>query len=71
LENFGWVGYQPPQTALDVDLLVADEWVPDYLSTAIVREEDFSAPTSIVPVALDVDTEAAWFEAWGQAKGGV
>ncbi|HUO46345.1 MAG TPA: extracellular solute-binding protein [Acidimicrobiia bacterium] len=71
LENFGWVGYQPPHTAIDPETLVADEWVPEYLESTIVREEDFSNPVANVPIQLDVDTEAAWFEAWTQVQGGV
>ena len=71
LENFGWVGYQPPQTDLDVDSLVADEWVPEYLSSAIVREEDFDNSSAVVPVSLDVDAEAAWFDAWTRVQGSV
>ena len=71
LENFGWVGYQPPQVDLDVDSLVADEWVPEYLSSAIVREDDFANQSAIVPVSLDVDVEATWFDAWSRVQGGV
>jgi spermidine/putrescine transport system substrate-binding protein len=70
LENFGWVGYQPPHTAIDPETLVADEWVPEYLESAIVREEDFTNPKGNVPVQLDPDTEAAWLEAWSRAQRG-
>ena len=69
LENFGWVGYQPPQTSLDPETLVADEWVPPYLESTIVREEDFDNPNGNVPIQLDADTEAAWLEAWSRVQG--
>lgn len=71
LENFGWVGYQPPQTAIDPGTLVADEWVPEYLESAIVREEDFANPVANVPIQLDVESEAAWLEAWSRVQSGV
>lgn len=69
LENFGWVGYQPPMTAMDPDTLVADEWVPPYLESAIVREEDFANPNANVPTQLDADQDAAWLEAWSRVQG--
>jgi spermidine/putrescine transport system substrate-binding protein len=69
LENFGWVGYQPPMTSIDPETLVADEWVPEYLESAIVREEDFDNPNGNVPIQLDADTEALWLEAWSRVQG--
>jgi spermidine/putrescine transport system substrate-binding protein len=69
LENFGWVGYQPPMTAMDPDTLVADEWVPPYLESAIVREEDFDNAVANVPIQLDADTDALWLEAWSRVQG--
>ena len=42
VENFGWLGYQPPQTSLDPDSVVADGYVPAHLeSSASIRPEDF------------------------------
>ncbi|MGA7098149.1 MAG: extracellular solute-binding protein [Acidimicrobiia bacterium] len=70
LDNFGWVGYQPPQIGLDPDYLVADEWVPEYLASAIVTEDDFSLPNAWVARQLTVDTEAAWQEQWDRANSG-
>ncbi len=69
LENFGWVGYQPPLTALDPDSLVEDEWVPEYLASAIVREQDFENPMGNVPIQLDADTEEAWLDTWARVQG--
>jgi len=71
LENFGWVGYQPPLTSVNPESLVADEWVPPYLESAIVREEDFENPLANVPIQLDADTDAAWLEAWSTVQGSV
>lgn len=69
LENFGWVGYQPPLNSMDPDTLVADEWVPPYLESAIVRQEDFENPVANIPIQLDAEQDGAWADAWGQVKG--
>lgn len=70
LENFGWVGYQPPQNGLNVDLLVADEWVPPYLDSAIVLPGDFDDPRGVVPYPLEPDVEGRWLDAWSRVKAG-
>ena len=41
LENYGWLGYQPPQNGLDPTSVVADEYVPAHLESAVVRPDDF------------------------------
>ena len=41
-----FVGYQPPFVTLDPDRLVTDEVVPENLTTAVVRESDFTQGTS-------------------------
>ena len=41
LDNFGYIGYQPPQTSLDAASMVADGYVPENLGTAIVKQEWF------------------------------
>lgn len=70
LTNFGWVGYQPPQNGLDVEYLVADEWVPEYLASAIVRPEDFDNPRASVPIALTADQESKLLDAWSKVQAG-
>lgn len=70
LENFGWNGYQPPQNGLDVNLLVEDEWVPDYLSSAIVLPEDFDNPRAVVPIQIAADQEARLLDAWSRVSSG-
>jgi len=70
LDNFGWVGYQPPQTGLDPDRLVADGWVAGWLSSAIVRQEDFDNPSAIVPRELPPEVEALWLDAWSRVQAG-
>jgi spermidine/putrescine transport system substrate-binding protein len=68
LENFGWTGYQPPLTAINPETLVADEYVPPYLDTAIVREDDFEVGQ--VPLQLAPEVEQMWKQAWSSAQSG-
>ncbi len=70
LENFGWNGYQPPQKGLDVNLLVADEWVPEYLASAVVLPEDFDNPRGDVPIQLGAEKEKMWLDAWAKVQAG-
>jgi spermidine/putrescine transport system substrate-binding protein len=68
LHNFSWVGYQPPITAINTETLVADEYVPKYLDTAVVREEDFEVGQ--VPLQLPPEGEQLWKQAWATAQAG-
>ncbi len=70
LENFGWNGYQPPQKGLDVNLFVTDEWVPEYLSSAVVLPEDFDNPRGDVPTQLGAEKEKMWLDAWARVQAG-
>ncbi len=70
LENFAWLGYQPPQINLDPDALVADEWIPENLAAAAVAQEDFSSPQAVVPTQLSPETEALWLDNWNRAVAG-
>jgi spermidine/putrescine transport system substrate-binding protein len=68
LENFGWTGYQPPLTAINPETLVADEYVPPNLDSAIVREDDFELGQ--VPLQLSPEAEQLWKQAWSSAQAG-
>ena len=70
LENFGWNGYQPPQNGLNVDTLVADEWVPEYVSSAVVQPEDFESERAVVPTQLSAEQEGAFLDAWARVTAG-
>jgi spermidine/putrescine transport system substrate-binding protein len=69
VDNFGWVGYQPPQVGLEIDRLVADGYVPDYLASAIVSPEDFEHPNAYVSTQLTPEQEVAWLDAWNRVQG--
>lgn len=68
LENFSWMGYQPPQVGLDPDTLVADEWIPANLAAAAVTSEDFQSANAVVPTQLTPETEALWLEEWNRVQ---
>ncbi|MGL6280339.1 MAG: polyamine ABC transporter substrate-binding protein [Gaiella sp.] len=69
LSNFGYVGYQPPLTALDPDSLVDQEYVPPNLASAIVREEDFVG--GLQELELSPDGQKLWQNAWAEFKAGI
>lgn len=69
LENFGWMGYQPPISAIDPATLIADEWVAPNVETAIITPEDFENPNANVPIQFQPDVDAAWLEAWSRVQG--
>jgi spermidine/putrescine transport system substrate-binding protein len=68
LKNFGYIGYQPPQNALDTEKLVADGYLPENLATAAVREEWFDVAYRLLE--LTVANDAAWHQVWQQFKAG-
>jgi spermidine/putrescine transport system substrate-binding protein len=70
LENFGWVGYQPPQVNLTPAYLIENEWVADFLEPALVTPEDFERETAWVQGPLDAETEALWSDQWTRATSG-
>jgi spermidine/putrescine-binding protein len=70
LENFGWMGYQPPQVNLTPAYLIENEWVADFLESALVTPEDFERDTAWVQGPLDAETEALWSDQWTRATSG-
>ena len=68
LKNFGYIGYQPPQNALDTERLVADGYLPENLATAAVREEWFDVAYRLLE--LTIENDAAWHQVWQQFKAG-
>jgi spermidine/putrescine transport system substrate-binding protein len=68
LKNFGWLGYQPPLTAIDPSTLVADGYVPPNLASAVITESDFKKGQQ--PVQLDPEAEAQWLLTWSEVQSG-
>jgi spermidine/putrescine transport system substrate-binding protein len=68
LKNFGYIGYQPPQNAIDDQSLVADGYLPENLATAAVKQEWFDVAYRLLEMPVDVDAE--WHRVWQQFKAG-
>jgi spermidine/putrescine transport system substrate-binding protein len=64
LDNFSWVGYQPPLTKLDTTKMVKDGLVPENLSAAVVKPEYFT--NGYEQVALPPEVDTLWQDAWRQ-----
>lgn len=69
LSNFAYVGYQPPLTALDADRLVDEEYIPQNLVSAVVRESDFD--NGFQELELSPDGQKLWQNAWAEFKAGI
>ena len=68
LDNFGYVGYQPPQNSLDAASMVKDGYVPANLDTAIVKQEWFAEGYRLLELPPVAD--AAWHQVWQRFKAG-
>jgi spermidine/putrescine transport system substrate-binding protein len=68
MENFSWVGYQPPQTAVTADLLVKQELIPPTMKEAVVPESIWKTGARELELSPAVDT--AWHDVWTQFKAG-
>jgi spermidine/putrescine transport system substrate-binding protein len=64
IENYSWLGYQPPQRAFDPDLAVADGYVPEHLASAIIRPQDFERGHQLLQLSLA--GEKTWDDAWSK-----
>jgi spermidine/putrescine transport system substrate-binding protein len=68
LDNFGYIGYQPPQNTLTADGMIKDGYVPENLPTAIVKQEWFAEGYRLLELPPVAD--AAWHQVWQQFKAG-
>jgi spermidine/putrescine transport system substrate-binding protein len=62
MQNFASIGYQPPQNSITADSLVAQDFIPENLRTAIVKPEYFD--TGYRLLELDAANDAAWHNVW-------
>ena len=67
-ENFSAIGYQPPQNTLTADSLIAEEFIPENLRSAIVKPEYFD--TGYRLLELDAANDAAWHNVWNAFNAG-
>jgi spermidine/putrescine transport system substrate-binding protein len=68
MQNFSFMGYQPPQVSVNPDAMVEQELIPQNLASVVVRESDF---TSGYPaLELSPEVQAAWHDIWLAFKAG-
>jgi spermidine/putrescine transport system substrate-binding protein len=63
-----FVGYTPPQTAIDADALIRRKLIPESLRGALVRPDQFSANQELL--ALTTEGDNLWENAWSKFKAG-
>jgi spermidine/putrescine transport system substrate-binding protein len=68
MENFSWLGYQPPQNAINADLLVKQQLVPTNLTTTVVDPSIWR--TGARELELSPAVDSAWHAVWTQFKAG-
>lgn len=83
MDNFSWVGYQPPMIEADPDSLTTTEglyslqsgwaepaeYVLPWMDAAVVRQSDFDVGYRQAPLSAEVDDQ--WHDVWQQFKAGV
>ena len=67
-QNFAAIGYQPPQVSITAESLVAGEFIPENLKSAIVKPEYFD--TGYRLLELDAANDAEWHNVWRAFKAG-
>jgi len=68
-DNFvNFVGYTPPQNAIDAEALIKRGLIPKTLTRAVVRPDQFAANQELLQ--LSVDGERLWDQAWSKFKAG-
>jgi spermidine/putrescine transport system substrate-binding protein len=68
MENFSWLGYQPPQTAVDARLLIKQQLIPSNLKTTVVNERIWK--TGARELELSPPVDASWHDVWSRFKAG-
>jgi spermidine/putrescine transport system substrate-binding protein len=67
-ENFSAIGYQPPQNSITPESLVAEEFIPANLQSAVVRPEFFDSGYRLLE--LDPENDTAWRNVWNAFNAG-
>jgi spermidine/putrescine transport system substrate-binding protein len=68
LDNFGFIGYQPPQVSLDAAKTISGGYVPANLANAVVKQEWFDVGYRLLELPPAAD--AAWHQIWQRFKAG-
>jgi len=64
LTNFKWNGYQPPVQSITAESLIQDGLIPDNLTNAVIRADDFAKGLNFYEVSPAVD--ALWQDQWSR-----
>jgi spermidine/putrescine transport system substrate-binding protein len=67
-QNFGYIGYQPPQNSINPTELVADEYLPQNLATATVLPRYFTEGARLLQLPQAADN--AYHQIWQEFKAG-
>ncbi len=68
-QNFvNFVGYTPPQKAIDAEALIKRGLIPKSLTSAVVRPDQFAFNQQLLQ--LTVQGERFWDQAWSKFKAG-
>jgi spermidine/putrescine transport system substrate-binding protein len=62
MQNFGFMGYQPPQLSVNPDTMVEQGLIPENLASVVVREGDFRF--GFPALELSPEVQAAWHDIW-------
>ena len=69
LQNFtDFNGYMPPQKGIDAEGLIGEGLIPESLTAAVVRPEQFLANQALLQ--LTVEGERLWDDAWAEFRAG-
>jgi spermidine/putrescine transport system substrate-binding protein len=68
MENFAYTGYQPALSVATPELLVADEYVPEHLVSAIITPEHYR--DGFQELQLSADGDALWLDEWAKFRAG-
>ena len=68
MQNFSFMGYQPPQISVNPDTMVEQGLIPENLASVVVREGDFRFGSPALE--LSPEAQAAWRDIWLAFKAG-
>jgi spermidine/putrescine transport system substrate-binding protein len=68
MENFGYTGYQPALSVATPEALVADEWIPEHLASAVITPEHYS--NGFQYLQLTPEGETLWLDEWAKFRAG-
>ena len=68
MQNFGFMGYQPPQVSVNPDTMVEQGLIPENLASVVVREGDFRFGSPALE--LSPEAKADWQDTWLAFKAG-